>query len=139
MANNNEGPGLLSGAQRRPAQRLEKAREGREKREVERLLLEVFSSFPEPDSIDGVPAPAADLTAQATVYAHEGGWQNTLSTYDTLSQHLSAAGGGGGAGGGGQGGVGLQTGIAYSLQVCGVEERGEHHSRRTHHQCRFRH
>ncbi|CAN0593294.1 unnamed protein product, partial [Ectocarpus sp. 12 AP-2014] len=58
----------------------------REKREVERLLLEVFSSLPEPDSIYGVPAPAADLSAQATVYAHEGGWENTLPAYDTLLQ-----------------------------------------------------
>ncbi|CAN0581013.1 unnamed protein product, partial [Ectocarpus sp. 12 AP-2014] len=50
------------------------------------LLLEVFSSLPEPDSIYGVPAPAADLSAQATVYAHEGGWENTLPAYDTLLQ-----------------------------------------------------
>ncbi|CAN0245198.1 unnamed protein product, partial [Ectocarpus fasciculatus] len=77
------------------------ARGGREKREVERLLLEVFSSLPEPDSIYGVPAPAADLSAQATVYAHEGGWENTLPAYDTLlqSEHQRpplAAGAGGG-------------------------------------------
>lgn len=125
---NNGGLALSSGA--RAAQSLEKARADREKREVERLLLEVFSSLPEPDSIYGVPSPTSDLSAQATVYAHEGGWQNTLPAYDTLSQHLSAAmaGGGaggvvstflpdGGAGGNGAGGIGLQNGIAYSLQV----------------------
>ena len=113
---------------------------GREKREVERLLLEVFSSLPEPDSIYGVPAPAADLSAQATVYAHEGGWENTLPAYDTLLQHqhqrslfslagggraaaaaAAAAGSGGVLAGGRVGalplGIGLQTGIAASLQV----------------------
>ncbi|CAM9861147.1 unnamed protein product, partial [Ectocarpus sp. 8 AP-2014] len=98
---------------------------GREKREVERLLLEVFSSLPEPDSIYGVPAPAADLSAQATVYAHEGGWENTLPAYDTLLQsgHQRpplAAGAGGGGGGAGSlllpPGIGLQTGVAASLQ-----------------------
>ena len=107
---------------------------GEEKREVERLLLEVFSSLPEPDSIYGVPAPAADLSAQATVYAHEGGWQNTLPAYDTLlqQQQPSSLGGLGGAvvaaaavpmGGplfsrvGSLPGNGLQTGVAASLQV----------------------
>lgn len=115
---------------------------GSEKREVERLLLEVFSSLPEPDSIYGVPAPAADLSAQATVYAHEGGWDNTLPAFDTLLQHrhdhhhhqqqqqplLSLAGAGAATTtpssvitGGGAGslvpGIGLQTGIAVSLQV----------------------
>eukprot|EP00903_Cladosiphon_okamuranus_P016144 g14899.t1 len=122
---------------------------GREKREVERLLLEVFSSLPEPDSIYGVPAPAADLSAQATVYAHEGGWDNTLPAYDTLLQHqhqhslLSLPGGGRAApsaesggvldGGGGAGsmvpGIGLQTGIAVSLQRMGLRHVLEHYLR----------
>lgn len=103
---------------------------GREKREVERLLLDVFSSLPEPDSIYGVPAPPADLSAQATVYAHEGGWQKTLPAYDTLLQHqiMVAVGGAAATGGmvtssglagafGSLPGIGLQTGIATSLQV----------------------
>lgn len=105
---------------------------GEEKREVERLLLEVFSSLPEPDSIYGVPAPAADLSAQATVYAHEGGWQNTLPAYDTLLQQQQQPSSLGGVvaaaaavptGGllvgrvGSLPGNGLQTGVAASLQV----------------------
>lgn len=107
---------------------------GVEKREVEWLLLEVFSSLPEPDSIYGVPAPVADLSAQAAVYAHEGGWQSTLPAYDTLLQQQQVLAGraftGGGSGvvsgslftaEGGVGwpmaGAGLQIGIATSLQV----------------------
>ena len=108
---------------------------GEEKREVERLLLEVFSSLPEPDSIYGVPAPAADLSAQATIYAHEGGWQNTLPAYDTLLQHQLSSSFAGQDGGvaaeaaaapadglliscvGSSPGNGLQTGVAASLQV----------------------
>lgn len=110
--------------------------DGEQKREVERLLLEVFSSLPEPDSIYGVPAPAADLSAQATVYAHEGGWHSTLPAYDTLLQQSSVMGGGVAAAASGSAaaaavtdavsgrvagsllqGIGLQTGIATSLQV----------------------
>lgn len=112
---------------RQSSRRLERARAGEGKREVERLLLDVFSSLPEPDSIYGVPAPAADLSAQATAYAHEGGWQNTLPAYDTLLQHPSsgavaataAVGAANGLTGGGAGGIGLQTGIATCLQVRG--------------------
>lgn len=108
------------------AKERDKARVRSEKREVERLLLEVFSSLPEPDSIYGVPAPAANLAAQATVYAHEGGWQSTLPTYDTLLQQPSTAGAVLAAanvavGGGGDvfaPGMELQTGVASSLQVC---------------------
>ena len=100
----------------------------KEKREVERLLLEVFSSLPEPDSIYGVPAPAGDLAAQAMVYAHEGGWGNTLPSYDTLLQQQQPPSLGSGSAAtvtGGFSGVGslsgneLQTGIAASLQVPG--------------------
>lgn len=101
-----------------------KSSTGSHRREVERLLLEVFSSLPEPDSIYGVPASAADLSAQATVYAHEGGWQNTLPAYDTLLQQPSMAVTGiAGAGVDNGGGAlsapetRLQTGIACSLQV----------------------
>lgn len=117
---------------------------GSENRQVEQLLLQVFSCLPEPDCIYGVPSPAADLSAQATVYAHEGGWQNTLPTYDTLSQHqpqqpqqpslsslllMGGSGGGSFLGGNGVGesmsGVGLQTGIATSLQVWQRSQAGD--------------
>ncbi|CAM9723944.1 unnamed protein product, partial [Laminaria digitata] len=122
---------------------------GEEKREVERLLLEVFSSLPEPDSIYGVPAPAADLSAQATVYAHEGGWESTLPAYDTLLQQqqqpssLSLGGLGGGVSAaaampagdllvgrvGSLPGNGLQTGVAASLQRMGLRHVLEHYLR----------
>lgn len=107
-----------------PSRRRQGRGEGKDKRQVERLLLEVFSSLPEPDSIYGVPAPTADLTAQAAVYAHEGSWENTLPSYDTLlqQQRLGPSGAAVLTGGlcdnyGSLLGSGLQTGIAASLQV----------------------
>lgn len=114
--------GCPRGALRKEASWGPRAQTG--KRQVERLLLDVFSSLPDPDSIYGVSTAAADLSAQATVYAHEGGWQSTLPAYDTLLQSATAgtATSTSGPVEGGVGGVsvpeaGLQTGIASCLQV----------------------
>ncbi|CAM9773038.1 unnamed protein product, partial [Discosporangium mesarthrocarpum] len=95
---------------------------------LEQLLLDIYSSLPEPDSIYGAPASGAGLSSQATVYAHEGVWLHALPMYDTLSQQPTPFLGGLGYHAPGDP-TGLQAGVATSLQRMGLQHVLEHYLR----------